>query len=49
MAMLKSYVGDPSLIVPIEDIVVMDSFYYEEFSIEILDRQLHRLRIKDVA
>ncbi|PHT97936.1 hypothetical protein BC332_33142 [Capsicum chinense] len=41
--------GDPSVVIPIESVGVTDSFSNEEVSIEILDRQIHRLRTKDVA
>jgi len=46
--MLKKCVGDPSLIVP-EDVGVTDSLSYLEVPIEILDRQVCRLRTKDAA
>lgn len=47
--MLKKYVGDPSLIVSVEDIGVMDSLSYEEVLVKILDRQVRRLSTKDIA
>lgn len=49
VSMFKKFVGDPFLMVPIEDIGVMDSLFYVKVSVEILDRQVHRLRTKDVA
>ncbi|WMV33635.1 hypothetical protein MTR67_027020 [Solanum verrucosum] len=49
ISMLKKCVGDPSLIIPIEDIGIMDSLSYEEISIQILDRQVRKLRTKEVA
>lgn len=49
VSMLKKCVGDTSLIVPVEDVDVMNSLSYKEISIDILDNQVHRLRIKDVA
>ncbi|PHT76944.1 hypothetical protein T459_20466 [Capsicum annuum] len=45
----KKCVGDPSLIVPIEDIGNLDSLSYGEVPIGILDKQVRRLRTKDVA
>ncbi|XP_016558036.1 uncharacterized protein LOC107857702 [Capsicum annuum] len=42
-------VGDPFLTVPVEDVGVTDSSSYEEVSIEILDRQVYRLRTKYIA
>ncbi|XP_016571065.1 uncharacterized protein LOC107868977 [Capsicum annuum] len=48
-SMLKKCVGDPSLIVPVKDISVLDSLSYEEVSMELLNNQVYRLRTKDVA
>ncbi|XP_060170807.1 uncharacterized protein LOC132601758 [Lycium barbarum] len=48
----KSYadcIGDPSRIVPIGDIQVTENLTYEEEPIAILDRQVRRLRNKDVT
>lgn len=47
--MLKKCLGDPSLFVPIESIGVKDRLSYEEISIQILDRRVHKLRTKEVA
>ncbi|WMV51213.1 hypothetical protein MTR67_044598, partial [Solanum verrucosum] len=41
--------SDPSLIIPTEDIGIKDSLSYEEIHVQILDRQVHRLRTKEVA
>lgn len=49
LCMLKKSVGDPSLIVPIEDVHVTNSLSCEKVPIEILDRKVHRLRTMDVA
>lgn len=46
--MLRKYVGDPSMIVPLEEVGISDSLSYE-VSIEILDQQVCWLWIKDVA
>ncbi|WMV28792.1 hypothetical protein MTR67_022177 [Solanum verrucosum] len=47
--MLKKCIGDPSLILPTENIRITDSLSYKEIPIQILDRQVRRLRTKDVA
>ncbi|WMV50309.1 hypothetical protein MTR67_043694 [Solanum verrucosum] len=47
--MWKKCMGDPSLIIPMEDIVIKDSLSYEEIPIQILDRQVRKLRTKEVT
>ncbi|WMV55178.1 hypothetical protein MTR67_048563 [Solanum verrucosum] len=49
ISMLKKCIGDPSLILPTESIRINDRLSYEEIPIKILDRQVHKLRTKDVA
>ncbi|WMV50861.1 hypothetical protein MTR67_044246 [Solanum verrucosum] len=49
ISMLKKCIGDPSLILPTESVRIKDSLSYEEIPIQILDRQVRRLRTKDVA
>ncbi|KAK4731177.1 hypothetical protein R3W88_024165 [Solanum pinnatisectum] len=49
ISMLKKCMGDPSLIIPTEDIEIKDSLSYEEIHVQILDRQVHKLRTKEVA
>ncbi|WMV54602.1 hypothetical protein MTR67_047987 [Solanum verrucosum] len=49
VSMLKKCMGDPSLIIPTEDIGIKDSLSYEEISVQILDRQVRKLRTKEVA
>ncbi|WMV41851.1 hypothetical protein MTR67_035236 [Solanum verrucosum] len=49
VSMLKKYMGDPSLIIPTEDIGIKDSLSYEEIHVQIPDRQVHKLRTKEVA
>lgn len=49
VSMLRKYVGDPSSIVPLEVMNVEENLTYEEVLVEILDRQVKRLRIKDVV
>ena len=41
--------GDQVSIVPLDSVAVKDSFSYEEVPVEILDRQVRRLRNKEVA
>ncbi|WMV54981.1 hypothetical protein MTR67_048366 [Solanum verrucosum] len=45
-SILKKCMSDPSLIIPTEDIGIKDSLYYEEISVQILDRQVCKLRTK---
>ncbi|XP_059280989.1 uncharacterized protein LOC132034616 [Lycium ferocissimum] len=49
VSMLRKCVGDPSLVVPTDSITVNDSLTYEEVPVKILDRQVHKLRTKEVA
>ncbi|WMV09277.1 hypothetical protein MTR67_002662 [Solanum verrucosum] len=49
ISMLKKFMGDPSLIIPTEDIGIRDILSYEEILVQILDRQVRKLRTKEVA
>ncbi|WMV23873.1 hypothetical protein MTR67_017258, partial [Solanum verrucosum] len=49
VSMLKKCMGDPLLIIPTEDIRIKDNLSYEEIPIQILDRQVRKLRTKEVA
>ncbi|WMV55212.1 hypothetical protein MTR67_048597 [Solanum verrucosum] len=49
VSMLKKCMGDPSLIIPTEDIGIKDSLSYKEILVQILDRQVRKLRTKEVA
>ncbi|WMV19068.1 hypothetical protein MTR67_012453 [Solanum verrucosum] len=49
VSMLKKYVGDPTSVVSLEDLGVKENLSYEEISIEILDRQVKKLRNKEIA
>ncbi|XP_070022771.1 uncharacterized protein [Nicotiana sylvestris] len=49
VSMLKRVVGDPSVIVPIEAIEVNEELSYEEILVAILDRQVQKLRTKEIA
>ncbi|WMV24229.1 hypothetical protein MTR67_017614 [Solanum verrucosum] len=49
VSMLKKCIGDTPLIIPTENIGIKDSLSYEEIHIQILDRQVRKLRTKEVA
>ncbi|KAH0781790.1 hypothetical protein KY290_001388 [Solanum tuberosum] len=49
ISMLKKCMGDLSLIIPTEDIGIKDSLSYEEIPVQIQDRQVRKLRTKEVA
>ncbi|XP_015167835.1 uncharacterized protein [Solanum tuberosum] len=49
VSMLKKFLSDPSLIVPIENIGIKDNLSYEKVPVQILDRQINKLRTKEVA
>ncbi|WMV30789.1 hypothetical protein MTR67_024174 [Solanum verrucosum] len=49
ISMLEKCMDDPSLIIPTVDIGIKDNLSYEEIPIQILDRQVRKLRIKEVA
>ena len=45
----KKCIGDHSLVFPIEEVNVKDSFSYKEEPITILDRKVRKLRSKDIV
>ncbi|WMV32506.1 hypothetical protein MTR67_025891 [Solanum verrucosum] len=49
ISMLKKCMDDPSLIIPTENIGIKDGLSYEEIPVHILDRQVRKLRTKEVA
>ncbi|XP_049348176.1 uncharacterized protein LOC125812742 [Solanum verrucosum] len=49
VSMLRKCIGDPSRITPMEDVHVTEDLTYEEVPIAILDRQVKKLRNKEVA
>ncbi|XP_019069815.2 uncharacterized protein [Solanum lycopersicum] len=49
VSMLKKYLGDPSSILPVEGLGVDEDLSYEEVPVEILDRQVKRLRNKELT
>ncbi|WMV32314.1 hypothetical protein MTR67_025699 [Solanum verrucosum] len=48
ISLLKKCVGDLVSVVPLETVAVKDSLSYEDIPVEILDRQVRRLRHKEV-
>ncbi|WMV37241.1 hypothetical protein MTR67_030626 [Solanum verrucosum] len=49
ISLFKMCVGDPASVVPLDTMTIKDSLYYEDVPVEILDRQIRRLRNKEVA
>lgn len=49
VSMLKNCIGDQVFILPLEGLEVQEDLSYEEAWVEILDRQVKKLRYKEVA
>ena len=49
ISLLKKCVGDPTLVVTFESAAVKENLYYDDVPIDILERQVRRLRNKEVA
>ena len=49
VSMLKKFLRDPTSILPIEGLGVGEDLSYEEVFVEIFDRQVKRLRNKEIA
>ena len=49
VSMLKKCMGDPSLIVPTKNVGIKDILSYEEILVQILDREVCKLRTKKVV
>ena len=49
VSMLKMCIGDPESILCIDGLGVKDNFSYEEVLLKILDRQVKKLRNREVA
>ncbi|XP_070025338.1 uncharacterized protein [Nicotiana sylvestris] len=49
VSMLKKVVGDLSTIMPVETIEINEELSYEEIPVAILDRQVRKLRNKEIA
>ena len=48
VSMLRKCIGDPSRIFPVDDLQVTEQLSYNEQPVSILDRQVRRLRTKEV-
>ena len=49
VSMLRKFIGDKNTIVPLQDVTLEENLSYEELPVEILDRQVKRLRNKEIA
>ena len=49
VSLLKKYIGDPSTVVPLKSVGVKESMSNEKVPIEIIDRQVWKLRTKEVS
>ena len=49
ISMLKKCLGDPISIVHVEGLGVNEDLFYEEVPVEILDRQVKRLRNREIS
>ena len=49
ISMLKKCMDNPSLIIQPENVRIKDNLSYEEVPVHILDRQVRKLRTKEVA
>ena len=49
VSMLRKCLGDPTSIIPLDEVIIEDNLTYEEVPVDIFDRQVKRLRNKDVA
>ena len=47
--MLKKCLGDPAAILPVEGLGIDEKLSYKEVPVKILDRQVKRLRNKEVS
>ena len=47
--MLKKCIGNPKSILPIEGLSVKDNLSYDEIPVQIIDRQVKKLRNKEVV
>ena len=49
VSMLRKFIGDENTIVPLQDVTIEENLSYEELPVEILDREVKRLRNKEIA
>ncbi|XP_070010672.1 uncharacterized protein [Nicotiana sylvestris] len=47
--MLRKCIGDPTQVVPPDDVQITEDLSYEEILVANLDRQIHKLRNKEIA
>ena len=48
ISIVKKYCGEPSLIEPMDNVGIKDNLSYKKVSVQILDRQVRKLRTKEV-
>ena len=46
---LRKFIGDENTIVPLLNVTIVENLSYEEVPVEILDREVKRLRTKEIA
>src|SRR5687767_9069646 len=49
VSLLRKFISDKNTIVPLQDVTIEENLSYEEVPVEILDRQVKRLRKKEIA
>ena len=49
MSLLRKFIGDENTIVPWQYVTIEENLSFEEVLVEILDRQVKRLRNKEIA
>ena len=49
VSLLRKFIGDENNIVPLQDVTIEENLSYEEVPVEIFDRQVKRLRNKQIS
>src|SRR5688572_1569585 len=49
VSMLRKFIGVENTIVPLQDVTIEENLSYEELPVEILDKQVKRLRNKEIV
>ena len=49
VSMLRKFIGDENTIVLLQDVTIEENLRYEEVPVEILDRQVKKLRNKEIS
>ncbi|XP_070020042.1 uncharacterized protein [Nicotiana sylvestris] len=49
VSMLQKCIGDPTQVVPTDDVQIIEDLSYEEIPVAILDRQIRKLRNKEIT